>query len=102
MTKSKGLRDVVIAHYQNGKNAPEISTMLANKVHRVTVHRWIRRFNQSGSVNARKSSGRRRTGTTKRVIKLIERRVRSQSTRKDWRTMAKDFLSVPFFLESKS
>ena len=70
MTKSKDLRDVVIAHYQNGKNAPEISTMLANKVHRVTV----RRFNQSGSVNARKSSGRRRTGTTKRVIQLIERR----------------------------
>ena len=38
MTKSKDLRDVVIAHYQNGKSAPEISTMLANKVHRVTVH----------------------------------------------------------------
>ena len=67
--------------------------MLANKVHGVTV----RRFNQSGSVNARTSSGRRRTGTTKRVIKLI---VKSQSTRKDWRTMAKDFLSVLFFLES--
>ena len=97
MTKSKDLRDVVIAHYQNGKNAPEISTMLANKVHRVTVHRWIRRFNQSGSVNARKLSGRRRTGTATRGIKLIERRVRSQSTRKDWRTMAKDFLSVLFF-----
>ena len=47
MTKSKDLRDVVIAHYQNSKNAPEISTMLANKVHRVTV----RRFYQSGSVN---------------------------------------------------
>ena len=52
MAKSKDLRDIVIAHYQNGKNAPEISTMLANKVHRVTV----RRFNQSGSVNVRKSS----------------------------------------------
>ena len=36
MTKSKDLRDVVIAHYQNGKTTPEISTMLANKVHRVT------------------------------------------------------------------
>ena len=97
MTKSKDFRDVVIAHYQNGKNTPEISTMLANKVYRVIVHRWIRRFNQSGSVNARKSSGRRCTGTSKRVIKLIERRVKSQSTRKDWRTMAKDFLSVLLF-----
>ena len=36
MTKSKDLRDVVIAHNQNGKNAPEISAVLANKVHRVT------------------------------------------------------------------
>ena len=41
MTKSKDLRDVVIAHYQNNKNTPEISTMFANKMHRVTVHRAI-------------------------------------------------------------
>ena len=39
MTKSKDLRDVVIAHYQNGKNAIEISIILAIKVHLVTVHR---------------------------------------------------------------
>ena len=94
MTKSKDLRDVVIAHYQNGKNAPEISTMLANKVHFIDGYGDLIKVVWLMHV---KSSGRRRTGTTKRVIKLIERRVRSQSTRKDWRTMAKDFLSVRFF-----
>jgi transposase len=70
MTKSKDIRDVIIAHYQNGKNAPEISSTLANKVHRATVHRWIQRFSQSNSVNVRKSSGRRRTERTKRLINL--------------------------------
>ena len=55
MTKGKDLCDVVIAHYHNGENAPEISTMLADKVHRVTVHRWTQRFNQGGSVTGRKS-----------------------------------------------
>ena len=39
MTKSKDLHDVVIALYHNGKNASEISTTLADTVHRVTVHR---------------------------------------------------------------
>ena len=38
MTKRKDLLNVAIAHYQNGKNASGISTMLADKVHRVTVH----------------------------------------------------------------
>ena len=36
MTKSKDLRDVVIAHCRDNKNASEISSMLADKVHRVT------------------------------------------------------------------
>ncbi|CAF3983148.1 unnamed protein product [Rotaria magnacalcarata] len=52
MTKSKDLRNVAITHYQNGRNASEISTTLANKVHHVTIHRGIQRFNQSGLVNA--------------------------------------------------
>ncbi|CAF1610322.1 unnamed protein product [Rotaria magnacalcarata] len=91
MTKSKDLRNVAITHYQNGRNASEISTTLANKVHHVTIHRGIQRFNQSGLVNARKSSGRRRTGRTKRLINLVKRRITSQSTRKCSRTMAMDF-----------
>ena len=64
MTKSKDLRDVAIAYCHNGKNAPEISTMLANKVHHLTIHR---QFSQSGSVNERQSSGRRHTGRTNRL-----------------------------------
>ena len=94
MTKSKDLRDVVIAHYHNDKNAPEMSTILANKMHCVTVH-W--QFNHSGSVNERKSSRRRLTGRTKSLVNLVKTRVRSQSARKSSRTMATDFVLVLFF-----
>ncbi|CAF2127356.1 unnamed protein product [Rotaria magnacalcarata] len=93
MTKSADIRDIVIAHYKNGKKAPEISNMLANKVHRTTVHRWIQRFNQSGSVDAHVSPGRRRTGRTKRLINLVKKRINSQRARKTSRTMAADFNS---------
>lgn len=51
MVKSVDLSDVLIAHYKNEEKAPEISNMLANKVHHTTVHRWVHRFNQMGSVN---------------------------------------------------
>ena len=43
-------------------NFPEISIMLANKIHCFTVHR---QFNQNDSVNARKSFRRRRLGELK-------------------------------------
>ena len=59
MFEGKDLCDAVIAHYHNGKNAPEMSTALANKVHRLTVHRG---FNLNDSVNGRQSSERRHTG----------------------------------------
>ena len=55
MIKSKDLRDFLISHYRNGKNASRISTTLVDKLHRATVHRWTRRFNQSSSINGRKS-----------------------------------------------
>ena len=105
MTESKDLCGVIIAHYQYGKNSLEIWTLLANNVHHVTVNRWIRRFNSSGSVNGRKAPGTRRTEPTKRLINLVKRRVRSQNARKSSRTMAKGFVSVLFFfffLESTS
>ncbi len=43
--KGENLRDVVIAHYKNEKKAPEISRMLVNDVHHITVHRWIQLIN---------------------------------------------------------
>ena len=97
MIKSKDIRDVVIVHYQNSQNAPEISTMLVNDVHCVIVHRWIQRFDPSSSVNGSKSFGRRRAGGTKRLINLVKRPVMSQNARKSLRTMAKDFVLVLFF-----
>ena len=97
MAKNKGLCHAVIAHYHNGKNAPEISTTLTNRVHHVTVHQWIGRFNQSASVNGHKSSGRQHTERTKRLINLIKRSVRSQSTRKSSRIMNKEFRVSSFY-----
>ena len=70
--------------------------MLVDKVCRLPIHRWIQRSNHS-STNARKSSRTRRTGKTKRLIDLVKRRVRFQSTRKTSRTMAKDFRISSFF-----
>ena len=49
MVKSHDLRDVAVSHYKNGEKAPEIAKILANKVHRSTIDRWITGYRQSGS-----------------------------------------------------
>ncbi len=93
MVKSEDLRDIVITHYKNGKTATEIAILLANKVHRTTILRWTRQYDQTGSFCARKSTGRKRSGRTKRLINLVKRRLASSDSRKILRTMAKDFHS---------
>ncbi|CAF3450178.1 unnamed protein product, partial [Rotaria sp. Silwood2] len=65
MVKINHARDVAISHYKNGKKAPEIAKLLANKVHRSTIDRWIRRYKQSGSIGVKLKSGRPRTARTK-------------------------------------
>ena len=49
MVKNLDLRKVALSHFQNGKKAPEIAKLLANKVHRSTIDRWLRRYQQTGS-----------------------------------------------------
>src|ERR1700722_5916682 len=93
MTKSTDLREIAISHYKNGKKTSEIVNFLANKVHRATIYRWIRRYDQSGSLVAGKSTGRIRSGRTKRLINLVVKRMKSQSKRKSSRLMARDFNS---------
>jgi len=66
MVKSHDLRDVAVSHYKNGEKAPEIAKILANKVHRSTIDRWITGYQQSGSFEVKSKSGRSRTGRTKR------------------------------------
>ena len=44
MVKNKDLREVVISHFKNGIKAPEIAKLLADKVHRTTIHRWLRQI----------------------------------------------------------
>ncbi|CAF3503406.1 unnamed protein product [Rotaria socialis] len=91
MVKSKDVRDVAMSHFKNGKKAPEIAKLLANKGHRSTIDRWIRRYKQSGSIGVNLKSGRPKTARTKRLINLVKKRLDSKVSRKSLRTMAKDF-----------
>ena len=93
MVKSNDLRDIAISHHKNGKKAPEIAKLLANKVHRSTIDRWLYRYKQSGSIYVKKKSGRPRTGRTKKRIYLVKKRLDSNISRKSLRTMANDFKS---------
>ena len=93
MVKSHDLQDVAVSHYRNGKKAPKIAKLLANKVHRSTIDRWLARYRQSGSFEAKPKSGRPKTGRTKRLINFVQKRLDSNNRRKSLRTMAKDFNS---------
>ncbi len=49
MKKVQDRLNIVITHYKNRKKAPELSRMLAFKVHRTKFHRYIQEFNQIDS-----------------------------------------------------
>ena len=93
MVKSLHLRKVALSHFQNGKKAPEIAKLLANNVHRSTIDRWLRRYQQTGSFEPKPKLGRPKTGRTKRLKNLVKKRLDSNNTRKTRRTMTKDFNS---------
>ena len=84
---------MALSHFQNGKKAPEIAKLLANKVHRSTIDHWPRRYQQIGSFEPKPKLGRPKTGRTKRLKNLVKKRLDSNNTRKSLRTMAKDFNS---------
>ena len=73
IVKSHDIRDIVISHYKNGKKAPEIATLLANKVHRSTIDQWLHRYKQSGSICVKPKSGRPRTTRPKKRIYLVKK-----------------------------
>ena len=89
MVKHLDLRKVALSHFQNGKKAPEIAKLLANKVHRSTIDRWLRRYQQTGSFEPKTKLGQSKTGLTN----LVKKRLDSNNTRKNLRTMAKAFKS---------
>ena len=93
MVKSLDLRKMALSHFQNGKKAPEIATLLANRVHRSTIDRRLRRHQQTGSFEPKPKLGQPKTGRTKRLNNLVKKRLDSNNTRKSLRTMAKDFNS---------
>ena len=95
MVKSHDIRDRVIFHYKNGGKALENATLLANKVHRSTINRWLHRNKQSGSICVKPKSGTPRTDRTKNCIYLVKKRLNSNISRRSLPTIAKDFKSSP-------
>ena len=59
----------------------------------------IRRYDRTGSFSAGKSTGRRRSGRTKRLINLVRRRLEPKNIRKSLRTMSTDFQSTRSTIE---
>ena len=91
--QSHDIRDIVISHSKNRRKAPEIATLLTNKVYRSTIDRWLHRYKQSGSICVKPKSGRLKTARTKERIYLVKKRLDSNIWRTSLRTMAKDFKS---------
>ena len=93
MVKSLDLRKVALSHFQNGKKAPEIAKLLANKVHRSTIDHRLPSYQQTSSFEPKPKLGRPKTGLTKRLNNLVKKRLDSNNNRKSLRTMTKDFNS---------
>ena len=93
MVQRLHLRKVALFHFQNGKKAPEMAKFLANNLHRSTIDRWLRRYQQTGSFQSKPKLGRAKTGRTKRLNNLVKKRLHSNNNGKSLRTMAKDFNS---------
>ena len=94
MIKSDDLQQIAIFHRENRGKATEIAKLLPNKVNRSTIHRWICRYKQSGSVNVMPKSGRPRRTRTTRFVNLVKKRLASEVHQKSIRTMAHDFKST--------
>ena len=82
MVKSLNLQKVPLSHFQYDKKAPEIAKLLASKVHRSTIDRWLRRYQQTGSFRLKPKLGQPKIGRTKRLNNLVKKRLDSNNTRK--------------------
>ena len=75
------------------RKAREIAKLLTNMVHRSTIDRWLRRYQQTGSFQPKPKLERPKTRRTKRLNNLVKKRLDSNNTRKTPRTITKDFNS---------
>jgi transposase len=48
---SQILGDMVLKHYDNGKESKQIYECLAGKVNLRTIYRWISKFKATGNIN---------------------------------------------------
>lgn len=81
-------RNSVIALYLAGKPQVQIVRALSHlNVHKSFVSRTISRYNDTGSIARRKGSGRKRTATSKEMIRKVEARIK-RNPRRSGRKMA--------------
>ena len=80
--KMSELRRKIIQEHQAGKTNKQIRQDLFEfNVNRKFIYRVIKRFNETGELENRKSSGRSRTVRTPEKIKVIRERIRRNPTR---------------------
>ena len=82
MVKNHYLRDIAASHYKNGKKAPEIPKLLANKAHRNMSDRWLHRHKQPASIYVKRKCGRPKTASTKQRILFVKKQTSLQHSSK--------------------
>jgi transposase len=84
--KSEDVRKIVLRLHDQGLNCRKIMQHLGGEVSKTTVNRWIKMFKESGEINLKSPTGRKRSKRTKRLIKQVKvhllRAKRKMSTRK--------------------
>ena len=80
-------RAAILTLHNQGKSNPQISKLL--RIPRMTVFRVIRHFQNEGTLEDKEKSGRPRTATGKKMVKVVRERIRRKN-RRSMRQMAKD------------
>ena len=78
----KEKRAMVIELHHQGKTPPEIFRELKNfKINRIIIKRTLDRFFETFSINDRPRSGRKRSVTTKKLVKAVRERIKRNPRR---------------------
>lgn len=78
----------VIALYLAGKSQKAIVSQLQHlNVNKTFVHRTIKRYNDTGSIEKRYGAGRKKTTTSREMVKKVRKRI-ERNSRHSGRKMA--------------
>lgn len=71
--KHKDLRNIVLSKRQNGKKPLTIFQELEGEISLKTIRRWCKMIGETGSIDLRTSSGRKRTARSKENVRTVKR-----------------------------